>query len=408
MRPEIFPSVKRALALTVVLSFSAVPVVAAQGTVRSGPVRVYSGGAAPQLLSLLRGTDMNRAVIGVTLGGDSPTDTAGIRLEAVDADGPAAKAGLKAGDVLTEINGVSLRLSKADAEDPALTGISQRRLQRTMAKLKAGDNVTLRVQSGGTSKTVTVKTVSAADLAGTENAPLRRLTSTESDKYGAIGVSIGGTGTLRDTLGLFVSAVTADGPAESAGIIEGVRIASVNGVDVRVPKEDAKDAAAASARVSRFVKAVQDVGPGGKVSLRVYSGGQYRDLTVTAVKMSELPNSDFGMFFGGDQVRVLSPRSGDGGTFQWFGPEGREPFIIRRDGGTDAKVRVRINGQDIDPTSEDFEDAMTKLRDQMKGLGEDLRFNFQQGPMLFRQRAPVGTDETGARRILPRRTVTIL
>ena len=46
----------------------------------------------------------------------SRADTAGARLESVDPNSPAAKAGLKAGDLITEINGVSLKVAKEDAE----------------------------------------------------------------------------------------------------------------------------------------------------------------------------------------------------------------------------------------------------------------------------------------------------
>ena len=41
------------------------------------------------------------------------------------------------------------------------------------------------------------------------------------------------TGSSRDTLGVFVMSVEDGGPAAKAGIEEGTRIASINGVDVR-------------------------------------------------------------------------------------------------------------------------------------------------------------------------------
>src|SRR3954467_7221107 len=52
-------------------------------------------------------------------------------------------------------------------------------------------------------------------------------------KRAALGIELRATGTRRDTLGVFVEAVTPKGPAESAGIIEGDRIAAINGVDLR-------------------------------------------------------------------------------------------------------------------------------------------------------------------------------
>lgn len=84
----------------------------------------------PGGVTILRGAPGNRAVLGVTLGEGSRADTAGVRLEGVNADSPAGKAGLKAGDIITEINGTSLKVSREDADDLALAGLAQRRLQR--------------------------------------------------------------------------------------------------------------------------------------------------------------------------------------------------------------------------------------------------------------------------------------
>ena len=110
----------------------------------------------------------DRNVICVTIGASSRADTAGVRIEDVDAKGPAAKAGLKASDIITDVNGVSLRVSlrvsATDAEVASLIGLAQRRLQRTLAKAKPGDDVELRVRSAGASRIVRVKSVSAADL----------------------------------------------------------------------------------------------------------------------------------------------------------------------------------------------------------------------------------------------------
>lgn len=118
------------------------------------------------LISLLWSGAADRAVLGVTMAASSAADTAGVRLQGVDANSPAAKAGLKVDDVITDINGVSLRVSAIDAEELAQVGIAQRRLQRTMAKAKPGDEVVVRVRSGGNSRVVKVKTVSAAELDG--------------------------------------------------------------------------------------------------------------------------------------------------------------------------------------------------------------------------------------------------
>lgn len=324
----------RAALLATALSATSLHVVNAQDAKskeRATPgIRIEPGRA-----SVIWTSSADRAVLGVTLGSASGVDTAGVRIDDVDTNGPAAKAGVKAGDVITEINGVSLLVTAADAADLALAGMSQRRLQRTMAKAKPGDEVELRVRSSGTSRLVKVKTVSAADLDGSRAGAASRVRADDRDQYGAIGVSIGGSGTVRDTLGLFVSSVVAGGPAEKAGVVEGERIAAVNGVDVRVPKEDVEDMTSAPARVNRFVREVQKTAPGGSVSLRVYSNGRYRDVALKAVKSSELPSS--GTF----------PRQFQG--------------------------RIRVNGEEFDLNGDALDGVMQRLRERMEESGLRVR-----------------------------------
>ncbi len=252
----------------------------------------------------------NRAVLGVTLAADNAHEADGVKIDDVRAEGPAAKAGLKAGDVITEINGVSLKLSAVDAADPALAGTTERRLQRTLAKAKPGDDVSLRVSSGGTTRAVTVTTVSAADLEGVRERRMGQDSWTTGNSRPAIGLSVGASGSVRDTLGLFISSVVAKGPAELAGIVEGERVAAVNGVDVRVPREDAEDWAAVEARVNRFIREVQKGEAGSTVTLRVYGGGRYREVAVKSVKQSELPSQGFNFRIGDGEggVRFTYPR----------------------------------------------------------------------------------------------------
>ncbi len=294
----------------------------------------------------------SRAVLGVTLGAGSARDTAGVTVEEVQADGPAAKAGLKAGDVIIAINGISLKVAKEDAEDLALAGLAQRRLQRAMAKVKPGEAVSLQLRSGGQARTVSVTTVSEAVLAQSAE-PVRRTrravggTVVEEDRRGRVGLSISPMGNVRDTLGLFVSSVVSGGPAEKAGIVEGDRIAAINGVDVRVAKEDVEDRQAGSARADRFIREVQKVEPGKAVNLRVFSGGRYREVAVTAVKASELPGGEFGVSIGDGQVRIVTPSLPrlPRGTIEPFMFNGPDVRIYRRDGEGVRELRLDRDGQ---------------------------------------------------------------
>jgi hypothetical protein len=118
----------------------------------------------------------------------------------------------------------------------------------------------------------------------------------------ALGVELRPTGTRRDTLGVFVVAVTPRGPAETAGIIEGDRIATINGVDVRSVAADIDDPYTNGLASHRLSKEVQKLTPGARVTLRVYSGGRFRDVVVTAGRASEVLRHA-----GGFNFRVPGP-----------------------------------------------------------------------------------------------------
>jgi hypothetical protein len=119
-------------------------------------------------------------------------------------------------------------------------------------------------------------------------------------KRPALGIQLSPTGTARDTLGVFVSRVTPKGPAENAGVIEGDRIVSINGVDLRVNAADAGDSYAAGLPSRRLSREVSKLTPGSVASLRVYSGGRVRDVQVTVGRASDLREAGaFGMLMDG-------------------------------------------------------------------------------------------------------------
>ena len=139
-------------------------------------------------------------------------------------------------------------------------------------------------------------------------------------KRAALGLELRATGTRRDTLGVFVEAVTPKGPAETAGIIEGDRIASINGVDLRTAAGDVDDSYVNGLAAHRLGREVQKLAPGARVNLRVYSGGRFRDVQVTAGKASDL------MRLSHFNFRVPGPGgmmefNGPGGPDMMFGPE---------------------------------------------------------------------------------------
>ena len=95
-----------------------------------------------------------------------------------------------------------------------------------------------------------------------------------------LGLSVGSSTSSRDTLGLLVTSVAPNGPADRAGIQEGDRIASVNGVSLRVSSSDAGDFDIGNAMSRRLTRELSRLRPGDDVDLRVYSDGRTRTFRV--------------------------------------------------------------------------------------------------------------------------------
>lgn len=228
--------------------------------------------------------DRDRAWLGIGTSSGGKRDTLGLLIQSVSPNSPAEKAGLEEGMRLQSINGTSLKLDREDAGEPELTGMMQRRLQRELAKVKPGDEVSLGVWAAGSVRTLRVKTGSPEDLMPEEMRAVRDRLA----KRGVLGVMLAGSHSKRDTLGVFVSGVSEGGPADKAGIAEGDRIAAIDGVDLRVPREDAGDASVGQARTNRLNKALRAKSAGDEVTLRVVSGGRSREVKVKLAKPADL------------------------------------------------------------------------------------------------------------------------
>lgn len=239
--------------------------------------------------------DLDQPVIGVTTRADSErADTLGVLVDDVTEGSPADEAGIKPGDRLQAINGITLRARPGDAGMDDYAGVLSRRLQREITKVKEGESVELRVLTDGQSRTVTVTPRKRSEVTG-ERGAFRMLTEARADDRPVLGLSIASTGTLRDTLGVFVQSVVRDGPAEKAGIIEGDRIAAINGVSVRVAPADAEDRAVGRARVERLQDEIAKLEAGETAELTVVTAGRSRTVRVTAVEAGDLPEDAMGM-----------------------------------------------------------------------------------------------------------------
>lgn len=240
----------------------------------------------------------DRPRLGLTTGSGGRRDTLGLLVIGVTPSGPADRAGLVEGDRIASIDGVNLRLSREDAEADDMSGVLSNRLIRQLAKKKPGDEVELRVWSEGRSKALRVKTVDADSLR--ELTRDRTFTRVDRDERPVLGLTLGATNSRRDTLGLMVMRVVPDGPAEKAGIVEGERIASLDGVDLRTPSEDLEDGEMVGIRISRLSRELRNLDVSKDVELRVTSARETRTVRVRPVKASSLPRDGRGAFYFGD------------------------------------------------------------------------------------------------------------
>ncbi|MBI1810208.1 MAG: PDZ domain-containing protein [Gemmatimonadetes bacterium] len=234
--------------------------------------------------------DADRPMLGVTTSAGDKRDTLGLLVVGVTTGSPAEKAGIEEGNRLVAIDGVSLKVAREDAGDPEMANAMSNRLRREVGKHKAGEEVSLEVYAGGRTKTLKAKLATSNDIEHWSNA--------DDEERAALGVSLTISGSKRDTAGIFISGISDGGPADKAGIAEGDRIASINGVDLRVPKEDAGDASVSSARFQRLQRELRKVKPGQAVDLVVVSGGTSRTVKATTVKSSDLRDG------GGVRIRI--------------------------------------------------------------------------------------------------------
>ena len=230
-------------------------------------------------------------------------DTLGLLVTSITKDSPAERAGLEEGNRIAAINGVSLRANAADVEDMEMSNALTHRLTRELDKVKPGDEVSLRVYRDGRTQEIRVRTADADSLFNRRS--FVSFTRADLDDRPALGFGIGSSGSKRDTLGVLVVSVQDSTPAAAAGLEEGNRIAAINGVDLRVAREDAGDNFMANARAQRLMREVSKLKPGNDVTLRVYSDGRFRDVKMKVARAGDLPRSRGMMIFGG--VGPMSP-----------------------------------------------------------------------------------------------------
>lgn len=179
----------------------------------------------------------------------APAETAekGLVVVAVVKDGPAAKAGVARGDILLKLN---------DTETNKLADLTT-----ALKTLKPGDEVKLSLTHGDAAKTVTVK------LGDQNGKPTLGLTAWGSGMSKVL--QKGGQSLLPSTkvAGFIVTKVVDDSPAAKAGLKKGDIILAVNGKDVGADND--------------LAAAIQALKPGDKATLKVSSGKEEKEVSVT-------------------------------------------------------------------------------------------------------------------------------
>lgn len=142
---------------------------------------------------------------------------------------------------------------------------------------------------------------------GVAHAQLRRFPSTSSADQGVsrrpatgdadadaarmlLGLSLGTSGTDRDTLGLLVTQVLRDGPADRAGIDEGNRVAEIDGVSLRLDPVDIGRQGAIDAVMRRLSRTLRGLQGGEQAALRVFSAGKFKNANVQLANSPNAPN----------------------------------------------------------------------------------------------------------------------
>lgn len=299
--------------------------------------RVFS---VPSARLRIAQSDQPRAALGIsTSTSGSARDTLGVLVASVLPNSPAERAGLEEGNRIASINGVDLRVAPADIGDVDVSNAMSRRLTRELEKVRPGDEVDLRVYAGGDRRTVHVRTADSDSLF-----QRRRFSRNDMDDRPTLGFGVAATSSRRDTLGVLVLFVNDGGPAERAGLEEGNRIAEIEGVDLRADREDAGDGYVANAKVRRLQREIAKLHPGDEVELRVYSGGRFRTVRITAARADDLPRRRGGVMITGDGMGMLAPAM----------PLGFDGAVI----GTDVRGAI--------------ERAMEAAGQAMEGLGRGL------------------------------------
>lgn len=250
-----------------------------------------------------------RLLPGETFSATKGMTTTQVMVTEVVTDSPAAKAGLKKGDLIISIDGTQLGIDKT--------------LSDVIASHKPGDTVTLEVMSPaenstGTSRQVQVQLGENPDKEGVAWLGVRYTQNLRGFKRGMPFPNIPNV-----KQAVVIRDVTADSPAETAGLKQGDVITAVNGEAVSTPQA--------------LVEVIAGHKPGDQITLSVQRSDTGSDAKSIEIKVTLGENPDkegaawlgvsVGGGFGGFRFRMKP--SNDGQGMQEFQLPGLDQFFER-------------------------------------------------------------------------------
>ena len=181
---------------------------------------------------LIKFGDVKRPYLGVAADQTKINSTDGAYVGGVAKDGAAASAGLKRGDIITKVNGITVG--------------SWSELQGTIASLNSGEQITITYKRDGLEKTTTAKLKA-------ETGTYDNLTATNlGNLFGAELVNIDSKMADRNEVngGVMVKKITSGGPFSQTRMQEGFVITRLNGQEIKTMEELGK--ALSAARTGNF------------------------------------------------------------------------------------------------------------------------------------------------------------
>ena len=272
-----------------------------------------------------------------------PNDTLGILVQDVEEGLAAHNAGIRRGARLVSIDGTDLRLDPSDLGDRDAEVLPERRLRRVLDRKQPGDTVSILVLQDGRKDT---RRVVLSD------SPIARSIRTMSAGRRVLGLSFSQRGSMRDTAGLLIVSISSAGAADKAGLNEGDRLVSIDGIDLRVPAVDAGTPEGVEARISRLRRTLDAVKDSQAVRLVVLTDGRQRTVSVVPTRERGFTFSTAGLQGMADglrsTVRANIDLSGQRAAIEQARENAsRERTELRRE--MSRRLRDRRNDWQLDP-----------------------------------------------------------